>query len=472
MSNANEKMLDEGGKSIVALMAALLVAIFAFQLNASMLSPALTTMELELHTTAVEIGNTQTVFFTAAALFSLFLPRLADLVGRKKVLCGMLAITGIGCIVSALAPNVTVLLVGRVMQGVAGPVVPMCLIMLRNQVAEESRYTRLMAILTSVNGGIAGVDAILGGWLAGNFGFRSVFVTMAVVAALAVVLVAVCSKESTAEETPKMDWAGVITLGVAFLAAYLAINEIQKLADANWPMVAVLVVVAAVFFVVFWKVEKGKKAPMVTTHYLRQRRTWGLLLTTLLTMTGVFAVMNGVVPAIAQDGAMGVNLGADVVSFATLTPYALLGLVFGPVAGVLASKFGYHAVLRGGLVVSIVGVLFGIFVANSPSVAVLVVISVVLGVSYAGTANIMLNGLGIVLSPKDNPGYLPGMNAGAFNLGAGLSYAVLYAAMNAVTAASGAAAGYSAAMIAAAVLLVLALLSSLLIPREADADNS
>ena len=472
MSDTKEKTLDEGGKSIVALMAALLVAIFAFQLNASMLSPALTTMEHELHTTAVEIGNTQTVFFTAAALFSLFLPRLADLVGRKKVLCGMLAITGIGCIVSAAAPNVTVLLIGRIMQGVAGPVVPMCLIMLRNQVTQEARYTRLMAILTSVNGGIAGVDAILGGWLAGNFGFRSVFITMAVVAALAVLLVALCSKESTAEETPKMDWAGVVTLGIAFLAAYLAINEIQKLAAANWPMVAVLVVVAAVFFVIFWNVEKKKKAPMVTTHYLRQRRTWGLLLTTLLTMTGVFAIMNGVVPALAQDEAMGVNMGADIVSFATLTPYALLGLVFGPVAGVLASKFGYHKVLRAGLVVSILGAAFGIFVANSPSVAVLVVISVVLGISYAGTANIMLNGLGIVLSPRDNPGYLPGMNAGAFNLGAGLSYAVLYAAMNAVTAASGAAAGYSAAMIAGGVLLVLALLSSLLIPKEADADNS
>ena len=35
------KTLDEGGKNIVALMTALLVAIFAFQLNASMLSPAL-----------------------------------------------------------------------------------------------------------------------------------------------------------------------------------------------------------------------------------------------------------------------------------------------------------------------------------------------------------------------------------------------------------------------------------------------
>lgn len=472
MTNSNEKMLDEGGKSIVALMVALLVAIFAFQLNASMLSPALATMQVELNSTATEIGNTQTVFFTAAALFSLFLPRLADIVGRKKVLCGMLTITGIGCVVSAAAADVNMLMVGRVMQGVAGPVVPMCLIMLHNQVREEARYTRLMAILTSVNGGIAGVDALLGGWLAGNFGFRSVFITMAAVAAVAVVLVVACSKESTAEETPKMDWAGVVTLGIAFLAAYLAINEIQKLGEADLMLTLILVVVAAVFFVVFWNIEKKKTAPMVSTRYLKQRRTWGLLLTTLLTMTGVFAVMNGVVPAIAQDPEMGVNMGADIVSFATLTPYALLGLAFGPVAGVLASKFGYHKVLRGGLVFSLVGVLFGIFVANSASVVSLVVISVILGIAYAGTANIMLNGLGIVLSPKDNPGYLPGMNAGAFNLGAGLSFAILYAAMDTVMATSGAAAGYAASMVAGAILLAAALAVSFLIPKESEADNS
>lgn len=472
MARTNQKILDEGGKPIVVLMAALLVAIFAFQLNASMLSPALTTMQLELNTTAVEIGNTQTVFFTAAALFSLFLPRLADLVGRKKVLCSMLAITALGCVFSALAPNVEVLMIGRIMQGVAGPVVPLCLIMLHAQVTEDGRYTRLMAILTSVNGGIAGVDAILGGWLAGTFGFRSVFITMAAVAILAVALIALFTKESTAERTPKMDWAGVVTLGIAFLAAYLAINEIQKLTSANWPLVIVLVIITALFFVIFWKIEKRKKDPMVSTRYLRQRRTWGLLLTTLLTMTGVFAVMNGIVPAIAQDPAMGIDMGADVVSFATLTPYALLGLCFGPIAGILASKYGYHKVLRAGLVVSLAAALFGIFIAHSPSVVGLVIISIIFGLAYAGTANIMLNGLGIVLSPKDNPGYLPGMNAGAFNLGAGLSYAVLYAAMNAFMASGGAATGYAASMVAAAILLALALLASMLIPQEADADQS
>lgn len=464
----NDKMLDEGGKSIVALMAALLVAIFAFQLNASMLSPALTTMEHELNTTSSQIGLSQTVFFTSAALFSLFLPRLADLIGRKKVLIGILIATIVGCAISAIAPNVTILMVGRILQGTSGPIVPMCLIMLHVRVTEDKKYAKLMAILTSVNGGIAGVDAILGGWLAGTFGFRSVFWTMAAIAVVAVVLVMFAVEESTAEDTPKMDWPGVIALGIAFVAAYMVTNEIQKLGEANWLMIGGLVVLAAVFFVIFWQIEKRSKAPLVSTHYMKQRRTWGLLLTTLMTMTGVFAIMNGIVPALAQDTENGVGLGADVVSFATLTPYALIGLAFGPVAGVLASKFGYRKVLRAGMVVSIVAVLFGVFVSNSPSVWALVVMSLALGASYAGTVNIMLNGLGIVLSPKDNPGYLPGMNSGMFNLGAGLSYAILYMVMNLFAASSGTTAGWAASMVACAVMLALALACSFLIPRHED----
>ena len=345
----------------------------------------------------------------------------------------------------------------------------MTLIMLHAKVTEDRKYAKLMAILTSVNGGIGGVDAILGGWLAGTFGFRSVFWVMVGVAVLAILLVFMFGEESTASETPKMDWAGVVFLAAAFLAAYLAINEIQKLGSANWLLVAGEIVAAAVLFVVFWNVENKQKNPMVTTHYLKQRRTWGLLLTTLLTMTGVFAIMNGIVPALAQDTEVGAGMGASVVSFATLTPYALVGLAFGPVAGVLASKFGYRTVLRGGLALSICGALFGVFVCHVPSVWALVVMSLALGVSYAGTANIMLNGLGIVLSPEDNPGYLPGLNSGAFNLGAGLSYAVLYAVQNAFTASGGATTGYMASMFGGVVLLVLALLASLFIPKIGEA---
>ena len=452
--------------SYIPLMFALLTAVFAFQLNASMLSPALATMEDELSATTAQIGLTQTAFFTAAALFSLFLPRWGDLIGRRKVLVGMMAVAALGCVASAVAPNVAVLLIGRIIQGVAGPTVPLCLIMLRQQVLNEKQYALLLGIVTSVNGGIAGVDALAGGWLAGNFGYRSVFWTMAVLCAIAVVAVQVFTKESTATETPRMDWAGVLPLAVALGCVLTAFNEAGKLAEANWFLVIILILIGAAGFWAFWNVEKKVADPLVPVAYLKQRRTWALLSTTLLTMTGVFAVMNGLIPNLGQDADAGAGISASTISWVTLTPYALAGLVFGPIAGWMASKLGYKYVLQTGLIGTVVGLIISIFVVGAPNAWTLLFVSIFLGVTYAGIANIMLNGLGIVLSPADNQGYLPGMNAGAFNLGAGLSFAVLFAVSGSFEH------GYRAGMIAGVIILLAALALSFLIPRPESIDDT
>lgn len=455
-------------RTVLPLMLSLLAAIFAFQLNASMLSPALATMERELGVTAAAIGLTQTAFFTAAALFSLFLPRWGDLVGRRKVMIGMLAVTAVGCVVSALAPSVSVLFIGRVIQGAAGPIVPMALIMLRVEVPNTKQYAFLMAVLTSINGGIAGVDALAGGWLAGNYGFRSIFWVMAVVCVLAVFSVLFFVKESKANTTNMMmDWKGVIPLVIALGSTLIALNEAGKLAAANWLLVAGLLVVGAIGFVVFWNVEKRVPHPLVSTTYMKQRRTWALLLTTTLTMTGVFAVMNGLLPNLAQDTEIGAGLPAETVSWVTLTPYALAGLLMGPLSGRLAGRFGFNRILQVGLVGTAVGLGLAILATTTPNVFLLLFISIFVGMTYAGMANIMLNGLGIVLSPEDNPGYLPGMNSGAFNLGAGLSFAALFAAATLFTDMAGPRAGYVGGIATGAVILMLAFLASLLIPKPA-----
>lgn len=451
---------------IAPLVTALLIAVFAFQLNASMLSPALVVMEKELSATSAQIGLTQTAFFTAAALFSLFLPRWADLIGRRKVLTGMLVVLLIGCVVSALAPNVGVLFVGRVIQGVAGPTVPMCLIMLRVQVPSDRQYAVLMGIITSVNGGIAGVDALAGGWLAENYGFRVIFWVMAVFAAVAVAAIYFGTRETTAAETPPMDWKGVVPLVIAIAAVLIAFNEAGKLAAANWVLVAGLIILGAVCLLWFWRVESTAPHPLVPTTYLKQRRTWALLLTTLLTMTGVFAVMNGLLPNLGQ--ASGIN--ADSISWWTLTPYALAGLVFGPIAGTLAGRFGYKRVLQIGLLGTVVGLGVTILLVQSVTPLSLLLISLFIGVTYAGISNIMLNGLGVVLSPAVNPGYLPGMNAGAFNLGAGLSFALLFAVFTAFSA-TDPVIGYRAGIATGAVILLLAFVTSFLIPKPETLDD-
>ncbi|RLV10253.1 MFS transporter [Streptomyces griseocarneus] len=454
------------------LVTALLTACIAFQLNASMLSPALKSIEDSLGASSAEIGLTQTAFFTSAALFSLFLPRLGDVVGRRKVLTGMLALMAVGCVVAALATSVPMLFAGRIIQGASGPVVPLCLIMLRQEVTEPKKYGTLLGVITAVNGGIAGVDSLAGGWLADNHGFGSVFWAMAVVAVLATVLVATLVPETKVAGADRMDWPGVATLVVSVGALLIALNEAGKLGDANWPLVIGLVVVAAVAFVLFWRTEDRSDHPLVATHHLRLRSTWATLLTTVLTMTGVFAVMNGLIPAFAQDAKAGLGMTAEQSAWWTLTPYALAGLAMGPVAGRLAATFGYGRVLRIGLVGAVASVVLMIVTMPAHSRVMLLMASILVGITYAGVANIVLNGLGIVLSPRENPGFLPGLNAGAFNLGAGLSFAVLYAVKTELMPADPASsAGYTSGMIAGVVILGAAIATSFLIPKPVAAEE-
>lgn len=453
--------------SVAAIFTALLAAIFAFQLNASMLSPVLATIKDELDTTDAAVGVTQTAFFTSAALFSLIIPRWGDLIGRKKLMIAMTAITVAGSVLAALSPSIEILFAARVIQGISGPIVPMALIMLRARVRDRKQFALLMAILTSINGGIAGVDALLGGWLAAAFGYHSVFWAMAVVAAVATALVALLAQDSRGTEQLPMDWPGAAAIVVALGAVLVAFNELGKLGAANWLMIAGLLLVGAIAFAIFWRIESTSPHPLVPTRYLRERRTWALLSTTVLTMTGIFAVMNGLVPNMGQDPTFG-GMGADSISWVTLTPYALAGLLMGPVAGRLAGRFGYLAVLRAGLGISLVGILAALLLVGSTTPILLLLVSVWLGVSYAGMSNIMLNGLGVVLSPRENAGYLPGMNSGAFNIGAGLSFALLFAMQTMFSdGGESAAAGYSAGLITGAVVVAAALGVSFLIPRPA-----
>ncbi|WP_077928870.1 uridine transporter UriT [Wohlfahrtiimonas populi] len=447
--------------NVVPLMVALLMACMAFQLNASMLNPVLVTIAKSLGTSEATVGLTQTAFFMSAALFSIFIPRLSDIVGRQKVLFTLIAITTVGGVVAALAPNIEIYFLSRVIQGVSGPVVPLCLLMLHHEVKDPKQYGILMGIITAVNGGIAGIDAFLGGYIATNFGFRPVFWFIAAVGVITLPFILKGAPESKPNAGQRMDWVGVIFLVITLAGFLTALNF-----TSNIPLVIGSVVVALVSFTLFVQVEKKVINPLVTIADLKKRSTWALLLTTVLTMTGIFAIVNGLVVSFAQNGEIGYSLTANATAIYLLAPYALIGWLVGPFMGKLAPVYGYNRILRVGLIGSLLGVVALMYLGLN-TMAILIAATIFIGVTYAGTANIMLNGLGVVLSPKDNPGFLPGMNAAAFHIGAGLSFALL-PAMQAMNATSKD--GYFNGMLLGLGITVLAFLVSFLIPKPVDAE--
>ncbi|WP_231699798.1 MULTISPECIES: MFS transporter [Corynebacterium] len=463
--------VDSRRGGLPLLMVVLIAAAVAFQLNASMLSPVLSTMARELNTDEATVGLTQTAFFTGGALCGLFLPRLSDIVGRRRILLIMLSVMALGGLAAALAPNIGVLLVARALQGIAGPTIPMTLIILRSQVKNEVRLGTLMGLIAAINGGVAGLDVLVAGWMADHWGFRSVFWLIAIVGAIAVVFVALWAPESRPSEGVRMDWLGALFLVVSVCAVTLAANEAGKAAAANWAFVVGAVVLCLVMFAVFWKWEKRHEQPLVAPKYLKRRHTWGLLLTTVLTMTGVFAAVNGVAVSLAQNPSAGFGLSPSMASLLLLTPYALIGWFVGPFAGNLAPKVGYGRLLRVGNVSSAV-LLLVLALVGVQSVFVLVAAVILLGVTYAGIGNIVLNNLGVVNSPKEYEGFLPGMNSAAFNLGAGISFAILpvfqVAGSPEGATSSG---GYTTAFLVAAGILALSVASSFFIPKKTAAQE-
>ncbi|MEU9836903.1 MFS transporter [Streptosporangium sp. NPDC048047] len=453
-----------------ALMVALLSACVAFQLNASMLSPVLPSIATELGVDEAAVSLSQTAFFTSAALFAVFVPRLSDIKGRRRVLVVTLALVAVGSVLSAVAPGILLLDAGRVIQGCSGSVIAICLLMLRAAVPDVRRYGALMGVVTAVNGGIAGVDVLLGGFLAARFGFRPVFWLMAVVALGAAVLVARLAPESRPSQQVAMDWRGVAPLVVTIGCVLVALNEASRPTAANWVLVIVLSAVALVSFAVFWFIERATPHALASPARLRQRATWALLLTTTLTLAGIFATVNGLVVTFAQNREIGFGLGADATSLLLLSPYALVGWLIGPFAGRLAPRFGYLQVLRVGLAGSVVALAL-MATAGLTSLPLLIAAVVSLGVAYAGMSNIMLNGLSVVLSPQDAQGFLPGVNCGAFNFGAGLSFAVLPLVQLAGGPAWSSGPGsYAAAIGCGLIITVTALATSYLIPRPTAAE--
>lgn len=470
LPHANTDPVNSRPGGLALLMGVLITAAVAFQLNASMLSPVLPTMARELRTDEASVGLTQTAFFTFGAMCGLFLPRLSDIVGRRKVLLIMLTVMSLGGVLAALAPNIQVLFAARALQGIAGPTIPMTLIILRSQVADEVRLGTLMGAIAAINGGVAGLDVLLSGWMAETLGFRSVFWLIAVTGAVAVAAVALWAPESKPSNDVRMDWGGAGLLVASVLSLTLAVNEAGKAAAANWLAVAVLTAAGLAVFALFWTYEKRHAQPLVAPRYLARRQTWALLLTTVLTMTGVFAAVNGVAVSLAQNPTAGFGFDADVAALVLLTPYALIGWLVGPFAGRFAPRVGYGKLIRIANLATAALLLLLAF-AGARHLWVLVAAVVLIGVTYAGVGNIVLNNLGVLNSPKDNEGFLPGMNSAAFNLGAGMSFAILPVFMVAGSPqGSGSAAGYTTAFAVGAGILVASALTSLLIPTQTTAE--
>lgn len=115
-----------------------------------------------------------TCFYLAGAAAIVVLIRWSDYVGRKRIMPGILAPL---CVVGTLLP---VVLVGRVMKGACNVTFGLASPIMREWLGKAT-FGVCCGVVTSINGGVAGVEALLSGFMADRFGYRSIVILIFVV---------------------------------------------------------------------------------------------------------------------------------------------------------------------------------------------------------------------------------------------------------------------------------------------------
>lgn len=444
------------------LITSLLLGVLSFQLNASMVTPALPNIGASFNADPASVAQVQSMFFLAGAISGPVMGRWSDFLGRRKALLLVLGIMAAGTVLCLVAPTLSVLVIGRFLQGTSSALFALAYIVLRENL-DPRMFGTSVGILAAVNGGVAGVDGYVGGLMTEAFGFKSIFLVvlgLSAVAAASIAAVVPAGRPPSSSTSGRMDWWGAAALSVFLVCLSYFVTTGS---GSGWGSVQALLLAGAtvVAFGCFCAVEKHRSSPLIAVHHLRSRNVWTVIATTVLTLTGIFALMNFTVVLLSQDAVSGYGLTASISALLFLTPAALIGVFAAPLAGWLTSRTGWIKTLRIGTAMSLLCVIAAALFADNQWAVLAAVAS--LGIFYNGFFLTAINGLSVLLSPKDAPGSLPGLNGASFGTGASLGVALVAPWAGLATSE-----GYTVALWVSVAVTAAAFLVSLLVPAPRE----
>jgi len=380
---------------------------------------------------------------------------IGDRFSRRRVFAIGLTAFAIASLTCAMAPDLILLVVARLVQGAAGAlVVPNSLALLETTFHGEARGAAIgrWAAWSSVS---TALGPLIGGWLVDLTSWRIVFVC---VAPLALVAAAIAmrakggarSESATTHATIDYLGAALATLGLAGVVGALIAGP-----DVGFrrPAVAAAFVAGLALLAAFIVAERRAKEPLLPPKIFRSRVFVGVNVTTLL----VYAALSGLFFLLMLQLQQGLGYSA-LAAGASLLPINILMLALSPVAGRVAHRIGPRIPMVGGALVAAAGMSLFVRVrpgANYWTTVAPAAIVFGLGLSWFVTplTSVALGALGEKLA-----GLASGVNNAVARLAGLLATAVLplAAGLGGLHSLSGPAlsAGFARAMIISAALCV------------------
>jgi len=299
-------------------------------------------------------------YLATLAAFLVLAGALGDYFGRRRVfLIGLLGF-GATSIICGLAPNMELLVVGRLLQGLAGSLlVPGSLAIITNTFEGAAR-ARAFGLWAAVTAALGTLGPPIGGIIVEFFGWRALFLLNVPLLLIAAWLAWTYMAESRDETASgNFDWLGAIVAAVGVGgSAFGAVRGYQT----NWsePVALAALGIGVLALVAFPFLMARRRRPLVPLDLFRIRAFSTINLSTLL-IYGVLYAGAGF-QALFLQGTLGYTpLGASLIGL----PTGILLTLLSTRVGTLSGRLGVRPFLIAGPLVMAVGQLWWLLVGPS-----------------------------------------------------------------------------------------------------------
>ncbi|GAA2171593.1 MULTISPECIES: MFS transporter [Glycomyces] len=336
------------GKLAIGALGALALALGTLQ---AVVEPSLPLLQDDLGIGPAEGSLIFITLLITGAVVAPIAGKLGDRYGGKRVLVVLMTAVSVGGLISGMAPNLPVLLLGQVLQGAMVGALPLSFILVRKHLP-PGRTQVAVGLVSGLFTGGGLVGMLIAGPIAQGLSRHWMFAipTIAIIAATLIVARAM-PDDPPAGDASKIDWPGVVLLSATLIALVLGVSAVTGGGLPPLAIGAVTAVVAAL--ATAWvAVERRAPSPMVDLRMLASPAIWSACVVTLLMSLG-FGMAVYLVPQLLSVSADGYGFGADSTQIGLfLVPATIAGVVAGTIAGLAARRFGPRAVITAGTVVT------------------------------------------------------------------------------------------------------------------------
>ncbi|MFE9579450.1 MFS transporter [Nocardia sp. NPDC006044] len=314
----------------------------------SVVTPTLPLLQRELSMSPAEGALLSITMLITGALVTPVAGNLGDRYGGKRVMLRLMAVVSAGGLVSALAPNLPVLLLGQVLEGAMVGAMPLSFILVRKHLPAGASAVAIGLVSgLFVGGGMLGT--LLAGPIAEGLSRHWMFAIPTIAIVVATLLVHwLMPADPPAGSAAGMDWPGLFLLSGVLLTLMAGLSVAPD--AGRQPLVlAALVLLLALFIAGLAYVERRSPAPMLDLRLLAEPALWSSYVITFAVCVGT-SVATYLVPQLFAVAGDGYGFGASATDIGRyLLPSAVAAAISGPLGGLAARRFGSSAVVATGI---------------------------------------------------------------------------------------------------------------------------